>query len=71
MKRIVLFAAIGVGVVVAAGIGSGQAPAGGADRLTADLLKGLAWRSIGPTLSTGRMVEVEKAILRAIGVPVG
>jgi photosystem II stability/assembly factor-like uncharacterized protein len=58
MKRIVLLVAIGVGVVVAAGIGSGQAPAGGADRLTADLLKGLAWRSIGPALSTGRIQDV-------------
>jgi mRNA interferase MazF len=31
----------------------------------------LAPRPIGANLAPGRMVEVEKAILRAIGVPVG
>src|SRR3989442_2074874 len=58
MKRIVPFVAIAVGIVLAVGIGSGQAPVGGADRLTADLVKGLELRSIGPALSTGRIQDV-------------
>src|SRR5882762_2769667 len=58
MKRLFLFAAITTGVVMAAGIGASQAPAGGSDRLTAGLLKGLELRSIGPSLATGRIQDV-------------
>jgi len=36
---------------------AGQSPAG-ADRLTADVLKGMALRSIGPALVTGRIADV-------------
>jgi photosystem II stability/assembly factor-like uncharacterized protein len=35
-----------------------QASAAGADRLTADVLKGLEFRSIGPAISTGRVQDI-------------
>ena len=37
-----------------------QAPAS-SDRLTADVLKGLAFRSIGPVIQTGRVAETAQA----------
>ena len=41
--------------LVTAGLGARQ----GQDRITADLLKGIQLRSIGPALTTGRVVDVE------------
>lgn len=38
--------------------GAGQGPGAGSDRLTADVLSGLALRNIGPTLNTGRIADV-------------
>src|SRR5688500_14981528 len=35
-----------------------QAPAPAADRLNADVLKGLAFRSIGPVIQTGRVQDI-------------
>jgi photosystem II stability/assembly factor-like uncharacterized protein len=52
MKRLTVFAAAGCLAAVAAG--SSQAP----DRLSADVLKRLELRSIGPTLATGRIADV-------------
>lgn len=40
-------------------VGAGQGPGGGSDRLTTDILGSLAFRSIGPTLNTGRIADVE------------
>jgi photosystem II stability/assembly factor-like uncharacterized protein len=51
-RTLLIVAAIGL---VTAGLGARQA----ADRLTADVLKGLALRSIGPALTTGRIVDVK------------
>jgi photosystem II stability/assembly factor-like uncharacterized protein len=36
----------------------GQAPDGSTDRLTADVLKGLEFRSIGPAIQTGRVQDI-------------
>src|SRR6187397_1380620 len=40
---------------LAATLGARQAPAG----ITADTMKGLEFRSIGPSLSTGRVADIE------------
>ena len=55
MKRRALLVAVAVGLITA-GLGARQ---GSSDRLTADVLKGLELRSIGPTLATGRVVDIE------------
>jgi photosystem II stability/assembly factor-like uncharacterized protein len=56
MKRQVLVIAAALAMVTGA-LGAGQdAPA---DRLTADQLKGLELRGIGPSLATGRIADVE------------
>jgi photosystem II stability/assembly factor-like uncharacterized protein len=44
-------------VVLAVAVGSGQGP--GVNRLTADVFKGLELRGLGPTLSTGRVADIE------------
>jgi photosystem II stability/assembly factor-like uncharacterized protein len=54
MKRRALLVAVAVGLITA-GVGARQA----SDRLTGDVLKGLELRSIGPTLATGRVVDIE------------
>jgi photosystem II stability/assembly factor-like uncharacterized protein len=53
MKRRVWLAAIAA-VMVTVAVGARQD-----DRLTADLLKGIQLRSIGPTLATGRIADIE------------
>jgi photosystem II stability/assembly factor-like uncharacterized protein len=55
MKRILLTALV-VALAVTALIAGGQGQSGGA--LTADVLKTLELRSIGPTLATGRIADV-------------
>jgi len=50
--------AVAAGLMMMAGVGLGQGPTG-ADRLTADVLKGLELRSIGPTIATGRIADIE------------
>ena len=57
MKRNALVLAMLLGVGATAISLSGQAPSG-ADRLTADVLKGLEVRSIGPALVTGRIADL-------------
>jgi photosystem II stability/assembly factor-like uncharacterized protein len=54
MRRRVLFLAVATAMVTA-GVGARQA----ADRLTADTLKGIQLRSIGPALATGRVQDIE------------
>jgi len=44
-------------LMMMAGVGLGQGPGG--DRLTADALKGLELRSIGPAIATGRIADIE------------
>jgi photosystem II stability/assembly factor-like uncharacterized protein len=53
MTRRTLLILVAIGLVTA-GLGARQQ-----DRLTADVLKGLPLRSIGPSLVTGRIVDVE------------
>jgi photosystem II stability/assembly factor-like uncharacterized protein len=55
MKRRVLLIAVALGMVSAA-LGARQAAT---DRLNADVLKGIELRSVGPALTTGRVVDVE------------
>jgi photosystem II stability/assembly factor-like uncharacterized protein len=55
MKRRVLLIAVALGMVTAA-LGARQAAN---DRLNADVLKGIELRSVGPALTTGRVVDVE------------
>jgi hypothetical protein len=54
MTRRVLLVLVALGLVTA-GVGARQTP----DRLTADSLKGLELRGIGPALTTGRVVDVK------------
>ena len=54
MTRRTLLILVAIGLVTA-GLGARQ----GQDRLTTDLLKGIELRSIGPALTTGRIVDVE------------
>ena len=69
MTRRMLLIVVGIGLVTA-GLGARQA----SDRLTPDVLKGLALRSIGPALTTGRIVDVEidprnpSIVVRGIGL---
>ncbi len=66
-RTLSILAAIGL---VTVGLGARQ----GADRLTADLLKGLELRTIGPALTTGRIVDVKidpqepQRLVRRLGV---
>ena len=53
MKRFVLLVLLAGGLVTA-GLGAGQTPT-----LTADTLKGIRFRSLGPTLTTGRIADIE------------
>jgi hypothetical protein len=53
MKRHLLLVALLV--VLAAGVGLGQS---GSPALTSDVLGGLQFRNIGPTLSTGRVADI-------------
>jgi hypothetical protein len=54
MTRRMLLIVVAIGLVTA-GLGARQA----ADRLTSDVLKGLELRGIGPSLTTGRIVDVK------------
>src|SRR5262245_38106821 len=55
MRRVqAVFVSMFVVLAVAAGLGQG-----GANRMTADGFKGLELRGLGPTLSTGRVADVE------------
>ncbi|HYT77524.1 MAG TPA: hypothetical protein VEL79_22410, partial [Vicinamibacterales bacterium] len=55
--RTLVAALAALSVAATAVIGAGQVPSGG-DRLTADVLKGLEFRSIGPAISTGRVQDI-------------
>ncbi len=44
-------------VVLAVSVGAGQTP--GSDRMTADVFKAIELRGLGPTLSTGRVADVD------------
>ena len=59
MNRLIVPAAVAIGLAATAILGAGQGPAGATDRLTADVLKGIEFRSIGPALATGRIVDVQ------------
>jgi len=56
MRRIMVIGAIAA-LFATVGIVAGQQP--GSDRLTADTLSAIGIRSIGPTLVTGRVVDIE------------
>jgi photosystem II stability/assembly factor-like uncharacterized protein len=56
MKRQLLIVAAAVAMVTAGLVAGQDAPA---DRLTADQLKGIQLRGIGPALATGRVADVE------------
>jgi hypothetical protein len=56
MKRVLLALSLAVVLAAVAG-GAGQGL--GTDRLSADVFRGMALRSIGPALTTGRMSDVE------------
>jgi photosystem II stability/assembly factor-like uncharacterized protein len=56
MKRQAWIAALAAGLAMSAAIGIGQ---GGGPAVTADALKGLQLRSIGPALATGRVADIE------------
>ena len=58
MSRRILLIVVAVGLVTA-GLGARQAPSQDGSRLTSDLLKGIELRSIGPSLTTGRVVDVK------------
>ena len=55
MMRRLLLVVVAVGMVTAA-VGARQ---GGSNRLTADLMKGIELRSVGLTLTPGRVVDIE------------
>ena len=59
MRRLLFALALAVALAATAVIGAGQGPATATDRLTADVLKGLALRSIGPTVATGRVIDIQ------------
>src|SRR5512135_719858 len=58
MKRLFATTALAVTLAAAIVVGAGQAPGAGADRLTADVFKGLELRSHGPGFATGRIADV-------------
>jgi photosystem II stability/assembly factor-like uncharacterized protein len=59
MRRFLWVLAVTVGLVAAIVAGAERGAAQGTDRLTADVLKGIELRSIGPALATGRIADVE------------
>ena len=59
MNRLPFATAAALTLAAAALLGAGQGPAAPADRLTADALKAISFRSIGPALATGRIVDVQ------------
>ena len=54
MRRRAMLVALALGLITA-GLGARQ----GSDRLTADVMKGIELRSIGPALATGRVQDIE------------
>jgi len=56
MRRMFLLTALVVAMVAA--VVAGQAPGAGTGGLTADLLKGLELRNIGPGIATGRIADI-------------
>jgi photosystem II stability/assembly factor-like uncharacterized protein len=59
LKRKTFAAAAGLAAIAATmTLSARPAAQGGADRMTADALKGLAFRSIGPAISTGRVQDI-------------
>ena len=59
MKRLFFATAVALALAATAILSAGQGPGAASDRPTADVLKGIALRSIGPTLATGRVVDVQ------------
>ena len=59
MNRLPFATAAALTVAATAFLGAGQGPASPADRLTAESLKTIEFRSIGPAVATGRMVDVQ------------
>ena len=57
MKRVFLAVLAGV-ITLFVSVGSGQTPAAG-DRLTTEVFEGLTLRNIGPTLTTGRVADID------------
>ena len=57
MTRKIVMTAILAGLLTPSGVAHAQA--GGAGRLTSNLLSGIQLRSIGPTLATGRVADIE------------
>jgi photosystem II stability/assembly factor-like uncharacterized protein len=57
MRRALFFVSLFV-FLVAAIVGAGQVPSG-SDRLTADFFKSMELRSLGPSLMTGRVADVQ------------
>ena len=59
MRRVLTFVVLTIILALAAGQSArGQAPGDSTGALTADALKGLAWRGIGPALATGRIQDI-------------
>ena len=59
MKRLFLATSAALVLAATAILAAGQGPGAPSDGLTADVLKGIELRSIGPTLATGRIVDVQ------------
>ncbi len=59
MNRLLFATAAALTVAATAFLGAGQGPASPADRLTAESLKTIEFRSIGPAVATGRIVDVQ------------
>ena len=59
MRRLLFALAMAVALAATAVVGAGQGPGATTDRLTADVLKGLELRSIGPTVATGRVIDIQ------------
>jgi photosystem II stability/assembly factor-like uncharacterized protein len=57
-KLVAASAALFVAATVATGARPVQTPAASGDRFNADVLKGLAFRSIGPVIQTGRVQDI-------------
>ncbi len=59
MKRLFFASTVAVALAATAMVGAGQGPGAAPGGLTADVLKGIQLRSIGPALATGRIVDVQ------------
>src|SRR5262245_38186902 len=59
MKRLFPFVFLSTLLLLAAGLRAGQTGSSGAGALTTDVLKGLEFRSIGSSLATGRIQDVQ------------